>query len=135
MNESMGSAADRQAAGVAILLWASEPEAPHRLVTPFFHAAAAAAFDLPVEIYFTARSVLLLRPGVAASLRAANHPKTVYDAMQEAARHGAVFYACTDALEAAGLANAELVPECTRRGGAVQFMERAADLHWRTLVF
>jgi len=126
---------DHSAEGLAILLWATEPEAPHRLITPFFHAAAAAALDLPVEVYFTARSVLLLQPGVAMSLRASSHPKTVYDAMREAVSHGAVFYACSDALQANGLDAAQLIPECTRRGGAVQFMGRASDLRWRTLVF
>lgn len=127
--------ADHTASGIAILLWASEPETPHRLVTPFFHAAAAAALDLPVEVYFTARSVRLLQPGIAASLRASEHPKSVYDAMREAVAHGAVFYACSDALQAHGLAAGPLIPECTRRGGAVQFMARASDLRWRTLVY
>lgn len=124
---------DHSAAGIAILLWASEPEAPHRLATPFFHAAAAAAMDLPVEIYFTARSVQLLVPGVAAALRASEHPKTILDAMREAVEHGALLLACTDALRAQHIDS--LIPECTRRGGAVQFMARAADLRWRTLVF
>lgn len=123
------------ASGIAILLWASEPGAPHRLATPFFHAAAAAALDMPVEVYFTARSVRLLQPGVAAALHAAAHEKSIYDAMREAVAHGAVFYACTDALVAHGLAATPLIPECTRRGGAVQFMARASDLRWRTLVF
>jgi predicted peroxiredoxin len=123
------------AAGVAILLWASEPDAPHRLATPFHFAAAAAAFDLPVELYFTARSVLLLKPGVAAALHASAHPKTIYDAMQEAAGHGAHFYACGDAMQAHGLNLSQLVPECAGQGGAVQFMARAGDLRWRTLVF
>ena len=123
------------AAGLAILLWASEPQSPHRLATPFFHAAAAAALDLPVEMYFTARCVCLLEPGVAASLHASAHAKTIYDAMREAVAHGVVFYACSDALEAQGLASTALIPECTRRGGAVQFMSRASDLRWRTLVF
>jgi predicted peroxiredoxin len=121
--------------GVAILLWACEPESPHRLVTPFFHAAAAAALDQRVELYFAARSVLLLKPGLAQSLRASSHPNTVYDAMREAARHGAVFHACSDALAAHGMSSTELIPECDRRGGAVQFMARATDLRWRTLVF
>ncbi len=122
--------------GVAILLWASEPEAPHRLVTPFFHAAAAAAMDMPVELYFTARSVHLLVPGIAAGLRAsALTDRTVYDAMREAAGHGAVFYACTEALRAQGLEGHALIAECAGHGGAVQFMSRAADPAWRTLVF
>ena len=128
--------AAHQAAGIAILLWASEPEAPHRLATPFFHAAAAAAMDTPVEIYFTAGSVRLLQPGLAQTLRASpHHPKTVLDAMREAVEHGAVLLACTDALHAHGMDPKVLIPECTRRGGAVQFMARASDLRWRTLVF
>ena len=123
-------------AGVAIMLWACEPEAPHRLATPFFHAAAAAAMDVPVEIYFTARSVQLLVPGVAASLRASPlFDKTIADALHEAVDHGAVLLACSDALKAHGIAFDEMIPECTRHGGAVQFMARAADLRWRALVF
>lgn len=125
-----------EAAGIAILLWAAEPETPHRLATPFFHAAAAAAMDVPVEIYFTARSVQLLVPGVAAQLRASEHfDKTVLDALREAVAHGARLLACTDALHAQGIDPRQLIPECSGHGGAVQFMARAADLRWRTLVF
>jgi predicted peroxiredoxin len=125
-----------QADGVAILLWAADESAPHRLATPFFHAAAAAAMELPVEIYLTARSVRLLVPGVAQALRTSTrHEKTVLDAMREAVDHGAVLFACSDAMQAHGVDPAALIPECTRRGGAVQFMARAADLRWRTLVF
>ena len=123
-------------AGVALLLWAAEPEAPHRLATPFFHAAAAAAMDVPVEIYFTARSVQLLVPGVADALRASPHvAKSIGDSLREAVSHGALLLACTDALHAQGIDPARLIPECTRRGGAVQFMARACDPRWRTLVF
>ena len=121
--------------GVAILLWAADPEATHRLATPFFQAAAAAAMDVPVEIYFTAASVRLLVPGVAAGLRASAHPKTILDAMREAVSHGAVLLACSDALAAHGLEATTLIPECHGRGGAVQFMARAIDSRWRTLVF
>lgn len=127
---------EHAADGIAILLWAADPTAPERLGTPFFHAAAAAAMDIPVEIYFTAGSVHLLAPGVAQGLRAsARHDKTVLDAMREAVAHGAVLLACTDALQAHGLDRAHLIPECCGHGGAVQFMARAADLRWRTLVF
>ena len=122
--------------GIAILLWAADPDAPQRLATPFFHAAAAAAMDVPVEVYFTARSVHLLAPGTAAGLRAdSGHAKTVLDARREAVAHGARFYACSDALAAQGLDAAALIPECHGRGGALQFMARAADLRWRALVF
>ena len=122
--------------GIALLLWAADPGVPERLVTPFFHAAAAAAMDLEVEIYFTARTVLLLQPGVAAGLRAtALVDKTVYQAMQEAVAHGARLLACTDALHAHGLSRDDLIPECKGHGGAVQYVARVADPAWRGLVF
>jgi predicted peroxiredoxin len=92
--------------------------------------------DLAVEVYFAAQSVRLLVPGVAAELRATHlHPKTILDAMRKAAAMGASFLACSDALQAAGIDAERLIPECTGRGGAVQFMARAADLRWRALVF
>lgn len=121
--------------GLALLLWAADPDAPWRLITPFHHAAAAAALELPVELYFTARSVRLLAPGVAAGLRA--HPQgiTVLAALQQAVQHGARCYACADALKAEGLSPGELIPECQGLGGAVQFMARAGSLRWRSLVF
>ena len=122
--------------GLALLLWAADPERPALLATPFFHAAAAAAMELEVEIYFTARSVLLLRPGVASGLQASELiDKTVYQSMQEAHAHGARLLACTDALHAQGMGRAGLIPECGGHGGAVQFMARLADPAWRTLVF
>lgn len=123
------------AAGVAILLWATDPSSPQRLYTPFFHAATAAAFDVPVEVYFTAASVRLLEPGVAAGLRSGESGKTVLDAIREAVEHGAILYACTDALAAQGMADTPLIPECTRHGGSVQFVARALDLRWRCLVY
>lgn len=127
---------EHQAEGIALLLWAADPAEPHRLATPFFHAAAAAAMDMQVEIYFTARSVRLLAPGVADKLRASDtHDKTVLDAMREAVSHGAKLFACPDALAAQGIGRDMLIPECTGFGGAVQFMARAADLRWRALVF
>jgi len=122
--------------GIALLLWAADPADPQRLATPFFHAAAAAALELPVEVYFTARSVHLLVPGVAAGLRASPlFDKTILDAMREAHAHGARFFVCTDALHAQGLAGQPLIAECSGHGGALQFMARAGDLRWRSLVF
>ena len=92
--------------------------------------------DAAVEIYFTAASVRLLVPGTAATLRASPRvDKTVLAHMQDAAGHGARFFACSDALVAQGLDGVALIPEYTGRGGAVQFMARALDLRWRTLVF
>jgi predicted peroxiredoxin len=126
--------------GVAILLWAADAEAPHRLATPFAVAAAAAALELPVEVYFSARCVRLLLPGVASGLRASQaepvpHERTLADAMRDALDHGARFFACSDALAAQGLTLPMLIDGCSGHGGALQFATRAADARWRALVF
>lgn len=132
MNGFVPHAAD----GLALLLWSADPSVPERLATPFFHAAAAAAMEIPVEIYFTARSVELLVPGVAEGLRASpRFDKTILDTMRQAVEQGAVLLACSDALAARGIDGTALIPECRGRGGAVQFAARAADLRWRALVF
>lgn len=129
------SFAEHSVAGVAILLWAADASAPERLATPFFHAAAAAAMDVPVEIYFSAASVRLLLPGVAAGLRASPRvDKTIADNLREATALGARLFACSDALHAQGIEAAQLMPG-VQRGGAVQFMARAIDRDWRVLVF
>ena len=127
---------EQGAEGIALLLWAADPAVPERLATPFFHAAAAAAMEVPVEIYFSAASVQLLVPGVADGLRASpRFDKSIGDALREAHAHGARLLVCTDALRAHGLQAQALIPECSGHGGAVQFMARAMDLRWRTLVF
>lgn len=124
------------AEGLAILLWSTDPDTPHRLATPFACAAAAAAMETPVEVYFTAGTVRLLAAGVAANLHAsANHPKTVLDWMRDATGHGARLYACSDAMAAHGIAPDQLIAECSGRGGMLQFTARAIDLRWRTMVF
>ena len=45
---------------ISILPWVANPDQPFSCATPFFNAAAAAAMDAEVEIYFTSRSVRLL---------------------------------------------------------------------------
>lgn len=133
---------DDAAAGIALLLWSADPGTPgaaQRLATPFFMAAAAAAMELPVEVYFSAGSVRLLLPGVAESLSgpglAAPAEGSVWHAMREAHQQGVRFYACGMALKAQGLTPEQLRAECSGLGGAVQFMARSADLRWRALVF
>jgi uncharacterized protein len=121
---------------LAILLWAAGPDAPHLCATPFFHAAAAAAMDVEVEIHFSSKSVLLLVEGIASKLYAGVDRETsVYQHMQQAAGFGARFYACSDALAAHGAAHAKLVPELEGIAGAAAFVGRALDPDWTALVF
>lgn len=125
-----------RAEGIAILLWAAGPDAPQLLATPFAHAAAAAAMDLKVEVYFSGRSVELLVPGVAQRLRASAHSSgTILDGLRQAVEQGAVLLVCSEALAIAGIAREGLIEECGGWGGTVQFVARVADARWGTLVF
>lgn len=124
------------ATNLAILLWACDPDDPVRLATPFFHASAAAAMGAQVEVYFTARSVLLLEPGVAESLYAAtDRRKSIHGYMREALAHGARFFVCGDALAAHGLSRDVLAPQAAELAGAVSFIDRVMDPGWRTLTY
>lgn len=121
---------------LAILLWAAGPDVPHLCATPFFHAAAAAAMDVEVEIHFSSKSVLLLVAGVAAKLYAGlDREMSIYQHMQQATRFGAKLYACSDALAAQGVERVTLIPELAGIAGAAAFMGRALDTEWATLVF
>lgn len=123
-------------AGLAILLWQAGPDDALRLPTPLLHAAAAAAMEVPVELYFASRSVQLLLPGVADALRATPQAaRSIGALMREAHGLGVRFYACSEALAAQGLAGRALIPECSGHGGALQFQARAIDARWRALVF
>lgn len=121
---------------LAILLWATAPEVPDLCVTPFVHAAAAAAMDVEVEVHFAARAVLLLVPGCAASLHAGRERRSsVYDRMREASSFGARFLACSDAMEAHAVDRSHLIPEFTAAAGAAAFAGRVLDPAWATLVY
>jgi uncharacterized protein len=121
---------------LAILLWATDPDAPDRCATPFFHAAAAGAMDVEVEVYFTARSVLLLNPERATRIFAGQQDQTsIQDHMQQARSHGAKFLACHDALAAQGLSAETVRAEVNGFAGAAAFMARVLDPEWVTLVY
>lgn len=121
---------------LAIICWAAAPARPEMCATPFFHAAAAAAMDVDVEIFFTSASVLLLKRGVADALSTGpRRAATVYSFMQEAARLGARFYACSQAMAEHGLDRKDLVPELTGVAGAATYVARTLDEDWANVVY
>ncbi len=121
---------------LAILLWATDPALPHLCVTPFFHAAAAAAMDAEVEVHFSSRSVLLLVNGVAEKLYGGvGREMSVYQHMRNAHDFGSQFFACSDALDAHAVDRSTLMPEAQGIVGAAAFLGRVLDPEWSTLVF
>lgn len=121
---------------LAILVWAADPSRPELCATPFYFAAAAAAMDVEVEMYFTARSVELLRRGVAEGLNAAaGSGKSVADFRREAAGFGTKLFACPTALASHGVGEGELIAGLAGHAGAAAFIGRTLDPAWRTLSF
>lgn len=121
---------------LAILVWAADPGRPELCATPFYFAAAAAAMDVEVEMYFTARSVELLRRGVAETLQAAaGSGKSVADFRREAVGFGAKLFVCPTALASHGVGEDELIPGLAGHAGAAAFIGRTLDPAWRTLSF
>ena len=126
----------RPADKLAILVWAADPGRPELCATPFYFAAAAAAMDVEVEMYFTARSVELLRRGVAeALLAAAGSGKSVADFRREALAFGAKMFACPTALASHGVDAAELISGLAGQAGAAAFIGRTLDPAWRSLSY
>jgi predicted peroxiredoxin len=121
---------------IAVLLWSVTPVQPALCAAPFVYAAAAAAMDCEVEVHFAGDAVLLLVPGVAASVFASTgSPRSVLDHMRSVSDMGARFLACSMALHERALALDGLIPECTGGAGATAFVVRALDPEWSTLVF
>lgn len=127
---------EARAERLAILVWAADPGRPELCATPFYFAAAAAAMEVEVEMYFTARSVELLRQGVAEGLEAAaGSGKSVADFRREALAFGVRLFACPTALASHGIPADALIPGLAGQAGAAAYLGRALDPAWRTLSF
>ncbi len=121
---------------LCIMLLTVDPDHPHLCGTPFFQAAAAAAMDFEVEMYFASRAVRLLIKGVADKIYPSdNRAKSVYGFMQDAAELGVKFYACGGALEAYAVTPEIMIPELTGTAGGTAFIGRVMDDDWRTLTY
>jgi predicted peroxiredoxin len=121
---------------LALLLWAATPDRPELCATPFIYATAAAALDCEVEIHFSGCATRLLVTGEAAQLFAApGSEKSIYLFMREAANLGVRFIGCAMALQANTREGETYIPEYAATASATDYVLRALDPDWATLVF
>jgi predicted peroxiredoxin len=121
---------------LVMMLLTIDPENPHLCGTPFFQAAAAAAMDIEVEIYFASRATRLLVKGVAAKIYPSdNKVKSVYGFMQDAAELGVRFYACGGAMDAYAITRDIMIPEVTGIAGGAAYMSRVLDDEWKSISY
>lgn len=106
-----------------IVLVNTDPRNPEELGAPFYHAATAAAMDIEVDVVCTATAGRLMRRGVAEALHVkAGSGKSVHDWIRDAHELGARFWACPANLELFGMAESELIPECSGLMGAATML-------------
>ena len=121
---------------LVMMLLTIDPDQPHLCGTPFFQAAAAAAMDAEVEIYFASRATRLLVKGVADKIYPSdNKAKSVYGFMLDATDLGVKLYACGGALQAYAITANLLIPECTGIAGAAAYIIRVLDDQWRSITY
>jgi hypothetical protein len=96
----------------------SGAEAPERSATVFFLAAAAAAMDIEVGIYFTQLGPTLLRRGTPETLRIKAGGATLGHFLDQARDLGVRFYVCQPSLDLNDLKLPDLVDGVEMIGGA-----------------
>ena len=78
----------------------------------------------------------LLKRGIAEKLMSGPQAReNVYAFMQQAAKHGAKFYACSQALSEHRLSLEELVPETSGAAGAAAYVARSLEDGWSLVVY
>ncbi len=98
---------EQQAADLVIIL-ITGPENPKRLPSAFFLASTAAAAEMNVVVYFTGPATLLLKKGVAESIRPMEGGNTIKDFMELALDNGVQFVGCLQSLELNGMKKEDL---------------------------
>ena len=93
-------------------------EQPERSATVFFLAAAGAAMDIEVGIYFTQTGPTLLQRGVPETLRVKKGGATLGHFMDQARAVGVRFYVCQPSLDLNDLKIADLIEGVEMIGGA-----------------
>ncbi len=98
----------------------SGAESPERSATVFFLAAAAAAMDIDVGIYFTQFGPTLLKKGAAEALRIKKGSvgATLRHFLNQALELGVKIYVCQPSLDLNDLRMEDLIPEAEMIGGA-----------------
>ncbi len=96
----------------------SGTEQPERSATVFFLAAAAAAMDIEVGIFFTQYGPTLLQRGVPETLRVRKGGVTLGHFMEQAREVGVKLYVCQPSLELTDLKMQDLIDGVEMIGGA-----------------
>ncbi|MFP4561047.1 MAG: DsrE family protein [Thiohalorhabdus sp.] len=108
-------------------LTASPAKNPERCATPFYMATVGATLEYRTVMALQMEAVNLFKPGVADELVAVEGGRPIIDFIRDAAEAGAELYVCSGSLAAQGIAEEELIPECTGVVGGTWMIEEAGE--------
>ncbi|HET9122434.1 MAG TPA: DsrE family protein [Acidiferrobacteraceae bacterium] len=94
-----------------VIILITGPENPKRLPSAFFLAAAAAAMEQDVLMYFTGPATELLKKGVAESIVPVRGGKSIADFLKLAEDNGVRMIGCAQSLELNGMTPADLAQD------------------------
>jgi len=90
-----------------VIILITGPENPKRLPSAFFLASTAAAAEMNVVMYFTGPATLLLKKGVAETIKPLEEGNSIKDFMELAMDNGVQFVGCLQSLELNGMTKEE----------------------------
>lgn len=115
------------------IVMTSGPDTPKRLASPFFLAAAAAAEEMNVVVYFTGMGTELLKKGVAENTYAKPKEeggKPIKGFMDLALQNGAQFVLCKTSMDLFNITEQDIafdLPALTV-GAALPYLEQAKKI-------
>jgi len=95
----------------------SGPDTPEKLYAPFILATAAKKMDTDATIFFMIKGILVMRRGVAETIKMGNMPPLA-EFVRQAKEEGVEFIICEQSTQILGLNKGEYVDGC-KFGGPV----------------
>lgn len=119
-----------------VIMANTDPRNREELGAPIFQASVAAAMGYEVELICTATAAIILKKGVAETLKIkAIDMRTVYNLLQDAHAAGVKIYCCSPVLDLFSMHKEDLIPECTGIIGAARFIEEIMSGKCKVLTY
>lgn len=95
----------------------SGPETPERLYSPFILGSTARAMDIEASIFFMIKGIMVMKKGVAETIKIGSFPSlnTVID---QAAAAGVKFFVCEQSTQLLGLSRGDFIDSAIISGAA-----------------
>mgnify|MGYP002401484150 CR=1 FL=1 len=101
------------------------PDTPERLYAPFILGSTARAMDVEASIFFVIKGIMVMKKGVAETIKIGSFP-TLKDVIDQAAAAGVKFYVCEQSTQLLGIPRGDFI-EAAKISGAATLNDLALD--------